>query len=356
MYGKVIIVGDVHGDMNQFLYPLLYFCKYYDECEKIIYLGDYIDRGESNVYIYEIIKALNRKKKFIFLRGNHECYDSGTKNHINMLVNNNPNSYLKTFIFNLFLEMDLDLVHYDDYHNILFSHSPLARDLNDCLEINKLKDDVDRRYDYTFTEDVPYYGMGYRNIHGHTHIASDTEDILSFFNSDFGMIGIDNDASYGCKYTVNIMNYYIAVGPRQFDALKVLDAQFTNCFSNVLYFVLEPNGECMKMTKNIKFGSPEDYNQFMFNDIIMLLRSVTTDDYLMSLINSINLSTSSHWLKQCFNNAHVPHGKELEYVKQLRTVDSNLLCYFHDVPYELYKNIGVVVPCIPVHMLYYRWL
>ena len=79
-YDKVIVVGDVHGDLNQFIYPLIYFMNDIDN-SKIIYLGDYIDRGESNVYIYEILNALNNipefKNKIIFLRGNHESFDSG---------------------------------------------------------------------------------------------------------------------------------------------------------------------------------------------------------------------------------------------------------------------------------------
>ena len=55
---RIVVVGDVHGDLNQLIYPLVYFMKNFDKCKKIIYLGDFIDRGESNVYIYEILKKL----------------------------------------------------------------------------------------------------------------------------------------------------------------------------------------------------------------------------------------------------------------------------------------------------------
>ena len=72
---KVIVVGDIHGDLNQLLYPLIYFLKNFDTVKYIIFLGDYIDRGESNAYIYAIVKMLLNspvfKNKVILLRGNH---------------------------------------------------------------------------------------------------------------------------------------------------------------------------------------------------------------------------------------------------------------------------------------------
>ena len=73
---RIVIVGDVHGDLNQFIYPLIYFMNNFKYCRKIIYLGDYLDRGESNVYIYEILSKLisvnELKDKMLFLSGNHE--------------------------------------------------------------------------------------------------------------------------------------------------------------------------------------------------------------------------------------------------------------------------------------------
>ena len=71
----MIVVGDIHGDLNQFIYPLLEFQRNRTKYKKLIYLGDYIDRGTSNVYIYELIKYFqNNDKDIVFLRGNHEFY------------------------------------------------------------------------------------------------------------------------------------------------------------------------------------------------------------------------------------------------------------------------------------------
>ena len=76
--GSTIVVGDVHGDLNQLMFPLLQFLKNTDKYKKLIFLGDYIDRGESNLYVYGVIKFImsldEYKNRIFFLRGNHECY------------------------------------------------------------------------------------------------------------------------------------------------------------------------------------------------------------------------------------------------------------------------------------------
>ena len=111
LLNKVVVVGDIHGDLNQLLYPLKYFIENFNTCRKIIFLGDYIDRGESNVYIYEIINKLSSikslKSKMIFLRGNHESYDSGTYDYMNTNVDklNKSEAYIKTFMFDKFFDM-----------------------------------------------------------------------------------------------------------------------------------------------------------------------------------------------------------------------------------------------------------
>ena len=72
----IYIVPDVHGDLNVFLYPLITFLNDSSQDKYLIYLGDYIDRGEYDAYIYCIIKSIQKmeglNERVIFLRGNHE--------------------------------------------------------------------------------------------------------------------------------------------------------------------------------------------------------------------------------------------------------------------------------------------
>jgi len=73
-----LIVGDLHGDYSSFE-KVFEIAKEF-EVEKIVFLGDYVDRGEEDYKIlYYIYLWLNKQKvfdfdysKLVFLRGNHE--------------------------------------------------------------------------------------------------------------------------------------------------------------------------------------------------------------------------------------------------------------------------------------------
>lgn len=68
---EVFVIGDLHGDYDS-LINLLKFV----ENEKIVFLGDYGDRGNYQVDVYyTIIKLKNElKDRVILLRGNHEFF------------------------------------------------------------------------------------------------------------------------------------------------------------------------------------------------------------------------------------------------------------------------------------------
>src|SRR5712692_10608206 len=68
---RVVFVGDTHTavDVTQTV-----FDKYYDDADLIVFLGDYVDRGETGVENVGLIasKFLEDSSKIIMLRGNHE--------------------------------------------------------------------------------------------------------------------------------------------------------------------------------------------------------------------------------------------------------------------------------------------
>ncbi|MEM5830224.1 MAG: metallophosphoesterase family protein [Candidatus Aenigmatarchaeota archaeon] len=66
---KIFVIGDVHGDYD----TLISLLKRVND-EKIIFLGDYGDRGNYQVDVYYAILKLKSelKDKVILLRGNHE--------------------------------------------------------------------------------------------------------------------------------------------------------------------------------------------------------------------------------------------------------------------------------------------
>lgn len=69
---KTFVIGDIHGCINSLK------CLLYDELkitglDRLIFLGDYIDRGNnSRAVVNEIIHLRNRGMNVIALRGNHE--------------------------------------------------------------------------------------------------------------------------------------------------------------------------------------------------------------------------------------------------------------------------------------------
>jgi len=70
---KVVVVGDLHGDVNS----LRKIISRIDISESIIvFLGDYADRGEYGLEIYETLARLKEKhpERVVMLKGNHESY------------------------------------------------------------------------------------------------------------------------------------------------------------------------------------------------------------------------------------------------------------------------------------------
>ena len=71
-YNRVIAIGDVHGMYKRLI--SLWEKLNVTARDKIIFLGDYIDRGEDVADVLQWIIKQSKRKNFVFLRGNHEQY------------------------------------------------------------------------------------------------------------------------------------------------------------------------------------------------------------------------------------------------------------------------------------------
>ena len=71
---KLYALGDIHGCLKELKEVMKYIKLNKDD--KIIFLGDYIDRGPDSKACLEYIKDLqeNNKESIIVLKGNHEFY------------------------------------------------------------------------------------------------------------------------------------------------------------------------------------------------------------------------------------------------------------------------------------------
>ena len=68
---ETYIIGDIHGEITQ-LKELLNKINYNNK-NKIICLGDYIDRGEDSLKTYNFLREMKHENKnVVLLRGNHE--------------------------------------------------------------------------------------------------------------------------------------------------------------------------------------------------------------------------------------------------------------------------------------------
>jgi len=69
---KIIAIGDIHGELYK-LYNL--FDKLsINKNDTLVFLGDYIDRGEHSKGVVDYLLKLSKEYNCIFLKGNHESF------------------------------------------------------------------------------------------------------------------------------------------------------------------------------------------------------------------------------------------------------------------------------------------
>jgi len=66
------IVGDIHGEYCKLLKMMELIEENISNDDKIIFLGDYIDRGEDSYNVIEHLTEISVKYNSCFLKGNHE--------------------------------------------------------------------------------------------------------------------------------------------------------------------------------------------------------------------------------------------------------------------------------------------
>ena len=71
-----IVIGDIHrcyNELKELMFDLEQAGEYDKEKDKLVFLGDYIDRGKDSRLVVEFIRGLQKNnKRVIALMGNHE--------------------------------------------------------------------------------------------------------------------------------------------------------------------------------------------------------------------------------------------------------------------------------------------
>lgn len=197
---KIFAIGDIHGCFDK-LIELMDVIDVDLGKDKLVFLGDYIDRGPDSYNVMEyLIELKTRHRNIVFLKGNHEemleNYISGTDRLIYLANGGHTtlDSYIDAGItpqknqfpkdHSVFLK-SLDLFHETD--NYIFVHAGL-RDkvaLPDQVPEDLLW--IRRRFIKSS------YDFGKRVVFGHTPLS---EPLVQK-----NKIGIDTGAVYGNKLT-----------------------------------------------------------------------------------------------------------------------------------------------------------
>ena len=343
---KIIAVGDIHGDLNQLLYPLIEYLKSDDrEYRKLIYLGDYIDRGESNVFIWLVIRWLMKLKAFedriIFLRGNHECYSETVFDYFGEKVARDRFSV--SMAYDEMHKLPLKIVHYDEKTNILFSHSPLSRPLDEVMKFNDVEPDDPMNAENTYTNDTVHANMEYRNIHGHVHYLSRKEVFNNFFHGDGKMLSLDGDASYGIRLVGNLTTTSATSYPEQ---------RNEKLQSKVMYLVISDDGkEYEQKWETIDFYDVNrNYNLCTLNELKELLVKLVTgmgvgasgDEEVVFDARGVKkvyekVFISTFGTKPNRNNI----VSSMQRVKLINEKKKGPVYYMYDVPVDVYKSYGL---------------
>lgn len=72
---RLFVVGDIHGMYDKLISLMKKVIKLYkfNETDKLIFVGDYIDRGKDSFKVIEYLCELkNKYTNIVFLKGNHE--------------------------------------------------------------------------------------------------------------------------------------------------------------------------------------------------------------------------------------------------------------------------------------------
>jgi serine/threonine protein phosphatase 1 len=139
---KLYAIGDIHGcfDELQELMRLVFFDIGNDQA-KIVFLGDYVDRGPKSAQVVDYLDGLRENGatgvEFVFLKGNHEdmlmkaIFESPTRDDLGMYYLNGGFQTEQSYQDNNFIYADhkefyYSLKRYHRHGDFFFVHAGLA--------------------------------------------------------------------------------------------------------------------------------------------------------------------------------------------------------------------------------------
>lgn len=205
---KTIVVGDIHGcynELRELVVALVQSGKYNKNEDKIVFLGDYIDRGENSRKVIELIRNLQKANcNVIALKGNHEEmfleYQDGLDD--NWLWNGYKETLMSYRGFEAQIKNDMEwmeslpIYHEDD--NFIFVHAGI--DVNKAMEDQEAYTMLWVRNEFIYSN-TPYHK---RVIFGHTptfNLNQTSKPVYTYA----GNVAIDTGCVFGGALTALIL-------------------------------------------------------------------------------------------------------------------------------------------------------
>lgn len=194
----LIVVGDVHGDIDQLMIPY----QLYTHCKnaKLIYIGDYCSTSPENELVYnQIVKTID-DPNIIYLRGNHESRNfDRNEMYYKYKVLKFRNAYA--------VDSNLDEVNELDKAKYLFTHAEFTpfkeNEFKTVSEINEIPVESANDFIYRYEKADPDNKIknSFQNIFGHHHCYDLTDETMNLFmNNEIRRLCIDIDSSYVFHY------------------------------------------------------------------------------------------------------------------------------------------------------------
>lgn len=200
MNKRTIVIGDVHGCYKQFM-RLLDRVKYDGAKDKLILLGDYIDRGKDS---YKVVKKVQELQKLygenvVALMGNHEKMLLEDEE---LWIYNGGNDTKKSYRNNgAMVQEDLNwfsnLPYYHEDGNYIFVHA--------YVDVTRSMEEQDKQKLVWEREFYQYYATEKSIVFGHTPttmLGIEDNQICAINNS----YAIDTACVYGGRLSALIIN------------------------------------------------------------------------------------------------------------------------------------------------------
>lgn len=225
---RTLAISDIHGCYDEFN-TMLRKVNYKPESDKLILLGDYVDRGIKSRQVVEQVKALHEEWGVVVLKGNHDqmFVDALLHGEDGLWLNNGGYQTVESYCGFDFFEEQFDWETYEKAKEFILKHyKPHINFLNSLPFYHETETHI-----FTHAGVNPFYSswvetpdddflwirdIFYRNkmtntnnrkvVFGHTPTIylHETEDI--WFSPDGDKIGIDGACAYGMQLNMLEIN------------------------------------------------------------------------------------------------------------------------------------------------------